>query len=163
MRTHVGDITKLKVDAIVNAANPTLLGGGGVDGAIHKAAGWELMCACAEIGGCEVGGCVSTMGYDLPSKYIIHAVGPVWAGGNHGEAELLRKCYQSCLESADSLGAETVAFSCISTGVYGFPKDKAAAIAVSECSKWPQLDVIFCCFGEDDEQMYLDTLAHNRA
>lgn len=148
MRVHQGDITTLAVDAIVNAANPTLMGGGGVDGAIHKAAGPELLCGCIEIGGCEVGGARATIGYKLPCEYIIHAVGPMWGGGHCGEPDLLRSAYRSSLELASSLGAHSVAFPCISTGVYGYPNELAAPIAIEECAKFPHLDIIFCCTKE---------------
>jgi O-acetyl-ADP-ribose deacetylase (regulator of RNase III) len=126
-----GDITKLAVDAIVNAANRALAGGGGVDGAIHAAAGaQELSAACAELGGCETGDAKATPGFRLPARWIIHAVGPVWQGGRHGEAELLASCYRRAVEVAEDLGARTMAFPAISTGIYGFPRKQAARIAV---------------------------------
>jgi len=127
-----GDITKLAVDAIVNAANSALLAGGGVDAAIHEAAGeQELSAACAELGGCATGDAKATPGFRLPARWVIHAVGPVWQGGQRGEAELLASCYRRAVQVAEDLGARVVAFPAISTGIYGFPRDLAAQIAVS--------------------------------
>ena len=127
-----GDITELAVDAIVNAANSSLLGGGGVDGAIHRAAGPELLRECRSLGGCPTGGCKSTRGYRLPSKWVIHTVGPVWSGGGRGEDELLASCYRGCMDEAARLNVKTLAFPSVSTGAYRFPLGRAAAIAVRE-------------------------------
>lgn len=131
IEAEIGDITLQEVDAIVNAANTALAGGGGVDGAIHRAAGAaELQDACRKLGGCETGDAKATPGFALPARWIIHTVGPVWGGGARGEADLLAGCYRRCIEVADELGARTVAFPAISTGVYGYPREQAASIAV---------------------------------
>jgi O-acetyl-ADP-ribose deacetylase (regulator of RNase III) len=126
-----GDITTLAVDAVVNAANSSLLGGGGVDGAIHRAAGPELVAACRLLGGCATGDARTTPGFGLPARFVIHAVGPVWRGGDHGEAELLASCYRRALEEADGVGARSMAFPCVSTGVFGYPIERAAEVAVT--------------------------------
>jgi O-acetyl-ADP-ribose deacetylase len=153
-----GDITTEAVDAIVNAANAQLAGGGGVDGAIHRAAGHsELQRACAELGGCAVGDAVSTPGFALPARWIIHTVGPVWRGGADGEPELLASCYRRSLEVASSLGASSVAFPAISTGVYGYPRDLAADIAVStlRSSSAEGIDIVkLMAFDEETLQLY---------
>ena len=153
-----GDITKLKVDAIVNAANERLSGGGGgVDGAIHRAAGPELLDECNTIGGCKVDNAVVTGGYGLPAGHVIHTVGPVWRGGAHGEPELLRSCYRKCMELARIHAFSSLAFPAISTGVFGYPMKPAAQIAISEvrASEAGSIErVIFACFGEAAAETY---------
>ncbi len=133
---HKGDITKLNVDAIVNAANTTLLGGGGVDGAIHRAAGKEFLEECKTLNGCKTGEAKITKGYNLPAKYVIHTVGPVWNGGNNNEDELLENCYRNSLKLAVDNGIKSIAFPAISTGVYKFPLERAAKIAIDEVTKF---------------------------
>ena len=154
----VGDITTLEVDAIVNAANKTLLGGGGVDGAIHKAAGKGLLEECRTLGGCETGQSKMTNAYNLPCKKVIHTVGPVWYGGNHNERELLSSCYDTAMKLAEANHLRSIAFSCISTGVYGFPKAEAAQIAIQVLTKHIEEgfdgEVIVCCFTDEDAKYY---------
>jgi O-acetyl-ADP-ribose deacetylase (regulator of RNase III) len=156
---HPGDITKLDVDAIVNAANAQLRPGGGVCGAIHRAAGRNLREACARIGGCKTGDAVATDGYELKAKYVIHTVGPVWHGGTQNEEALLASCYRTSLKIAKQIGARSVAFPAISTGVYAFPLERATAIAVATVRDFlagePDIDkVIFCTFGAEAEAAY---------
>lgn len=156
-----GDITKLKVDAIVNAANCSLLGGGGVDGAIHRAAGRELLMACMKFGGCQTGEARITPGFKLPAKFVIHTPGPIYKDGLHGEPELLRSCYENSMKLAEENGCETLAFSAISTGVYGYPKLAATQIAVQTVRQYPVQKVrkvIFCCFGEEMLKIYQKVL-----
>ena len=154
-----GDITALDVDAIVNAANPSLLGGGGVDGAIHKAAGPELLAECEKLNGCETGNARITGGYHLKAKHIIHTVGPVWYGGHRDEHELLASCYQKSLSLAKDHKIKTIAFPAISTGAYGFPADQAAMIAVKETRRFLKKNqypekVLFVTFGNDNYEIY---------
>ncbi len=154
-----GDITKLDADAIVNAANTSLMGGGGVDGAIHRAAGLELVAECMTLNGCRTGEAKITQGYRLKARHVIHTVGPVWHGGGNGEPELLRACYQNSLALAAKHGLQSIAFPCISTGVYLFPADQAAEIAVETVKAFLQSPgsiqtVIFCCFSEADRARY---------
>ena len=160
----LGDITQQKVDAIVNAANTTLLGGGGVDGAIHRAAGPKLLDECRKLGGCPTGEARITKGYLLPAKYVIHTVGPVWKGGNQDEDGLLRSCYLKSLDLARKNGAKTIAFPSISTGAYRFPVERAAKIAVmtvvERLEKAVELErVTFVCFSKNDFEVYKRELA----
>ncbi len=157
------DITTLAVDAIVNAANTSLLGGGGVDGAIHRAAGPDLLLECRSLNGCATGDAKLTKGYKLPARYVIHAVGPVWRGGSHGEAGLLANCYRRALEIAVENGLKTIAFPGISTGIYGYPKENACTVAIDTVRAFLATDttletVIFVCFDDGNYALYQQAL-----
>lgn len=163
MKTILADITTLELDAIVNAANSRLLGGGGVDGAIHHAAGPDLLSECETLGGCRAGNSKITKGYRLPAKFVIHTVGPIWHGGKNKEEEKLASCYQTAIQLCLDHQLRSVAFPCISTGVYRFPKDRAAEIAVHTCSEFSRdndnsPEITFCCFAKDDHQIYQQLL-----
>lgn len=159
IRVVVGDITTLEVDAIVNAAKSTLLGGGGVDGAIHRAAGPELAEYCSKLNGCPTGQSKITPGFRIKASHIIHTVGPIWSGGQSGEPEALRSCYRSSLTLAKEYQLKTIGFPCISTGIYGYPKTEASSTAIDVVSKWlgensfPEI-VHFCCFDSNDFKLY---------
>jgi len=160
-----GDITKQIVDAIVNAANSSLMGGGGVDGAIHRAAGPGLLAECRLLGGCKTGNAKATQGYNLPAKYVIHTVGPVWQGGNGDEDYLLASCYRTSLELAASLNVRSIAFPAISTGIYSFPKQRAARIAVNEASAYmgDMEKLLFVCFDAETAEIYRELLLSFRS
>lgn len=166
IKVVIGDITRQNVDAIVNAANPTLLGGGGVNGAIHRAAGPELLAECRTIGGCKTGDAVVTRGYRLPAPWVIHTVGPVWRGGTYGEAELLASCYRNSLRLAVEHNLRTIAFPAISTGAYGYPVRQAARVAVSTVTQFLSdhksiEEVRFVCFDDATYQAYQIALAEH--
>src|SRR4051812_28417327 len=167
LRAIQADITKLAVDAIVNAANSSLLGGGGVDGAIHRAAGPALLDECRLLGGCQTGDAKLTRGYRLPAKFVIHTVGPIWRGGNDGEPELLASCFRRSIEVAAANGVTTVAFPSISTGIYGYPIELAAQVAVTTVRSQVQSlsmlqEVVFCCFSARDLEVYENRLGERR-
>ncbi len=163
LRITLGDITKIEADAIVNAANTSLLGGGGVDGAIHRAAGPKLLAECRMLSGCKTGQAKITKGYQLPAKYVIHTPGPVWNGGKKKEEQLLKNCYENCLKLAAEHGCRTVAFPSISTGIYRFPLEKASIIAVGTILEFlvlhPDMDVQMICWDRETFQYYKNALA----
>jgi O-acetyl-ADP-ribose deacetylase (regulator of RNase III) len=164
MRVWQGDITTLAVDAIVNAANSSLLGGGGVDGAIHRAAGPELLAECRTLGGCPTGQAKITKGYRLPARFVIHTVGPVWHGGSRGEADLLASCYRNSIQLAAANDCSTIAFPAISTGIYGYPADEAARIAVvtvaDTLASHREIEMVtFCCFSRDSAELHRSAMA----
>jgi O-acetyl-ADP-ribose deacetylase (regulator of RNase III) len=168
LRAVYGDIVSLKVDAVVNAANSTLLGGGGVDGAIHDAAGPELFVACQSLGGCDIGDAKITAGYKMKANYIVHAVGPIWWGGVRGEPQLLASCYRRSLELAMEHNVGSIAFPSISTGAFGYPIELAAPVAIAEVRNFMRdptslREVTFCCFSSEDYTIYQRLLRERRA
>ena len=163
LKVMKGDIAKQKVDAVVNAANQSLLGGGGVDGAIHRAAGPQLGAECATLGGCDTGDAKITNGYNLPAKYVIHTVGPVWMGGGHNETDLLASCYRRCLAIAEEYDLKSVAFPAISCGVFGYPLDRAAVVALGEIKRFLETNttlerLLVVCFDDDVYDAYWNVL-----
>jgi O-acetyl-ADP-ribose deacetylase (regulator of RNase III) len=168
LRAVYGDIVSLRVDAVVNAPNSTLLGGGGVDGAIHDAAGAELFAACQSLGGCEIGDAKITAGYKMNARHIIHAVGPIWRGGAGGEPQLLASCYRRSLELAVEHNVGSIAFPSISTGAFGYPIESAAPVAIAGVQNFTRdptslREVLFCCFSSDDYSIYQRLLREKRA
>ena len=167
LRAIQADITQLNVDAIVNAANSSLLGGSGVNGAIHRAAGPELLAECLTLGGCPTGEARLTRGYNLPAKFVIHTVGPVWHGGSQDEAKLLASCYRESLSIAAAQNLASIAFPCISTGIFGYPPEQAATVAIDAVREFVRTpsslrEVIFCCYSASDLELYLPLIGNTQ-